>query len=269
MANGLKFSEQELAELRQVVYGGYKKEDLRPVSVHPEMRGMTPPHGGKKIDYNYYGGLRPQNRMYVRGMDPYVPAEEGSVSANFGKIAKELGIKEVSNQQHLQQMYDYVLGYTPPAAEAVQQTVAPDGTTGFDSSNTLGGLNQHDPKTGEVIPGEPPDGTAGETTGGTTGETGPSVEDLLAKQISGLTDMFTKSIQQQQTQFQQMQDAQNERMGQLMAQMQQAMVASQQRPEVAGVKMAGGSSGTPMQIARRGVTGAFNRRGMRISSLNV
>ena len=33
--------------------------------------------------------------------------------------------------------------------------------------------------------------------------------------------------------------------------------------------MAEGMSGTPMQIARRGVTGAFNRRGMRISSLNV
>lgn len=263
MANGLKFSEQELAELRQVVYGGFKKTDVRPVSVHPEMYGMKT--GGDKIDFNFYGGLRPKNRTFTRGMDPHVPAEEGSVSANFGKIAKELGIREVSNKQDLQQMYDYVLGYTPPAAEPVQETVAPDVTTGFDSSNTLG-VDNFDDTTGQVVTDG---GTTGGTAGETTGETGPSVEDLLAKQISGLTDMFTKSIQQQQTQFQQMQDAQNERMGQLMAQMQQAMVASQQRPEVAGVKMAGGSSGTPMQIARRGVTGAFNRRGMRISSLNV
>jgi len=267
MANGLKFSEQELAELRQVVHGGYKKEDVRPV--RGKGGNVTRSIGGHKIDYNYYGGLRPKNKVFTGWFDKYIPAEEGSASANFGKIAKELGIKEVSNRQHLQQMYDYVLGYTPPAAEPVQETAAPDGTTGFDSSNTLGGLNQHDPDTGQVVTNEPPDGTAGETTVGTTGETGPSVEDLLAKQIEGLTNMFTRSIEQQQAQFQQMQAAQDERMGQLMTQMQQAMVASQQRPEVAGVKMAGGSSGTPMQIARRGVTGAFNRRGMRISSLNV
>lgn len=267
MANGLKFSEQELADLRQVVYGGFKKTDLRPRSVHSEMRGMTPPHGGDKIDFNFYGGLRPKSRVFSgAAFDRFVPAEEGSVSANFGKIAKELGIKEVSTKKDLQQMYDYVLGYTPPAAAPVQETAAPDVQTGFDPGNELPGLDAHDPNTGQVITdGE----TTGETTGGTAGETGPSVEDLLAKQIEGLTNMFTRSIEQQQAQFQQMQAAQDERMGQLMTQMQQAMVASQQRPEVAGVKMAGGSSGTPMQIARRGVTGAFNRRGMRISSLNV
>ena len=67
----------------------------------------------------------------------------------------------------------------------------------------------------------------------------------------------------------QMQQAQEERMAALQQQMQQAMVAQQTRPEVAGVKMAQGSAGTPMQIARRGVTGAFGRRGMRISALNV
>ena len=49
----------------------------------------------------------------------------------------------------------------------------------------------------------------------------------------------------------------------------QAQIANQTRPEVAGVKMADSGTGTPMQIARRGVTGAFGRRGMRIQGLNV
>ncbi len=77
---------------------------------------------------------------------------------------------------------------------------------------------------------------------------GPSAEDTFASQISAMQQMFQQSMQQQ---------------------MQQAMVAQQTRPEVAGVKMAEGTGGTPMQIARRGVTGAFGRRGMRISALNV
>ena len=54
--------------------------------------------------------------------------------------------------------------------------------------------------------------------------------------------------------------------------MQQSMMQAQlaqQRPQVANVQMAESAAGTPMQIARRGVTGAFGRRGMRISSLNV
>lgn len=96
----------------------------------------------------------------------------------------------------------------------------------------------------------------------------PSAEDLFADQIKAMQDMFTQSMQTQMTQYQQMQQAQDERMAALQQQMQQAMVA-QQRPTVAGVKMAEGAGGTAMQIARRGVTGAFGRRGMRISALNV
>jgi hypothetical protein len=96
----------------------------------------------------------------------------------------------------------------------------------------------------------------------------PSAEDLFADQIKAMQDMFTQSMQTQMTQYQQMQQAQDERMAALQQQMQQAMVA-QQRPTVAGVKMAEGAGGTAMQIARRGVTGAFGRRGMRISGLNV
>lgn len=101
---------------------------------------------------------------------------------------------------------------------------------------------------------------------------GPSMEDIasqFASQIASMQQSFMQSMQQQQQMFQQMQASQSERMEALQQQMMQSQVAQQQRPEVAGVKMAEGASGTPMQIARRGVTGAFGRRGMRIASLNV
>ena len=96
----------------------------------------------------------------------------------------------------------------------------------------------------------------------------PSAEDLFANQIKTLRDMFTQTIQTQAAQYQKMQQAQEDRMAALQQQMRQSAIA-QQRPTVAGVKMAEGAGGTAMQIARRGVTGAFGRRGMRISGLNV
>ena len=267
MANGLKFSEQELADLRQVVYGGFKKTDVRPLSVHPEMRGRTT--GGDKIDFDFYGGQRPRDRIAVRGYDPLVAAEKGSASANFAKIARELGIKKVDSEKDLQQMYDYVLGYTPPPAAApVQETAAPDVQTGFDPGNVLSGLDEHDPNTGAP---RTDGGTQPGTQGPGTQE--PDIASIFADQIKVMQNMFTQSIQQQQMQFQQMQQAQNQRMEALQAQMMQSMrdqaAMQQTRPEVAGVKMAEGTGGTPMQIARRGMTGAFSRRGMRISSLNV
>ncbi len=99
--------------------------------------------------------------------------------------------------------------------------------------------------------------------------TGQQAENMFASQIASMQQMFQQSIQQQQQQYMQMQAEQNKRMTELQQQMQQAMVAQQQRPQVAGVKMASGSAGTPMQIARRGVSGAFGRRGIRISGLNI
>ena len=103
--------------------------------------------------------------------------------------------------------------------------------------------------------------------------TGPSPTDTLVskfqEQIAAMQQGFMQSMQQQQMMFQEMQASQNERMEALQQQMLQTQIAQQPRPEVAGVKMATGAAGTPMQIARRGVTGAFGRRGMRISSLNV
>ena len=101
---------------------------------------------------------------------------------------------------------------------------------------------------------------------------GPSMEDIASQFSSQIAEMqagFMQSMQQQQAMYQQMQASQSERMEALQQQMLQAQVAQQDRPQVAGVQMAEGTGGTPMQIARRGVSGAFGRRGMRISSLNV
>lgn len=97
---------------------------------------------------------------------------------------------------------------------------------------------------------------------------GPSAADVLAGQIQAMQQMFAQSMQQQQMQYQQMQAAQQQRMQELQQQMIASQMAQQQRP-VAGVRMADGMSGTPMQIARRGTSGAFGRRGMRIKGLNI
>jgi len=103
--------------------------------------------------------------------------------------------------------------------------------------------------------------------------TGPSETDLMLKSltdtIAGLKSGFTSSLEASAAQFQQMQQAQNERMAQLQNMMIQQAASQAERPTVAGVKTATGQAGTPMQIARRGVSGAFGRRGMRISGLNV
>jgi len=96
-----------------------------------------------------------------------------------------------------------------------------------------------------------------------------SAQEALAATIAQMQQGFMQSIQQQQQMFQQMQASQTERMEALQNQIMQSQIAQQTRPEVAGVKMASGQAGTPMQIAKRGVSGAFGRKGMRIQSLNV
>lgn len=268
MANGLKFSDRELAELRQVVYGGYKREPDRTIR-RRSSQTKTIPGGG--IDYNFYSGRQRKKPYQAFEYDMphfYEDAEKGSTSANFAKIAKELGIKKVDSTKDLQQVYDYVLGYTPPPAAApVQEKAEPNVQTGFDSSNELPGLVPG----GDTTPGETPPGTPPGTPPPATQQ--PNIASIFADQIKAMQGMFAQSIQQQTMQFQQMQQAQNERMEALQMQMMQSMrdqaAMREARPEVAGVKMAEGTGGTPMQIARRGVSGAFGRRGMRISSLNV
>lgn len=120
-------------------------------------------------------------------------------------------------------------------------------------------------------PGPPPGGGGG---GGTTPPpSGPSRSELMAQSlqqsIAAMQQNYMQSMQQQAQQFQQMQEAQNARMESLQNMMIQAQASQAERPTVVGVQSATGSSGTPMQIARRGVSGAFGRRGMRIKALNV
>lgn len=257
MANGLKFSDQELADLRQIVYGGYKQKARRPYSGRPGHQGRKESGG---IDYNYYQGLTPKYKVYFRGYDPMVESEKGSTSANFAKIAKELGIKNVDSKKDLQQIYDYVLGYKPAQQQQQQQASAPveEPKTGFDST--------------DVLPGQVDDTLGKDTSQADDGYQPPSAEDTFAAQIAELQKTFTESIQKQMQNFQQMQIQQSDRMAELQQQMQQSMMQvqlAQQRPQVANVQMAESAAGTPMQIARRGVTGAFSRRGMRIKGLNV
>jgi len=103
-------------------------------------------------------------------------------------------------------------------------------------------------------------------------DTGPSESDLAIQRlndtISSLTSGFQTQLKDQANQFAQIQAAQEERM----AGLQNMFIAQRQqqdRPTVAGIKTATGSAGDAMQVARRGVSGTFGRRGMRIQSLNV
>jgi len=98
-----------------------------------------------------------------------------------------------------------------------------------------------------------------------------SAADALAASIATMQAGFKDQLAQQASQFAAMQKAQEDRMIALQEQMKQsaAAAAAANRPTVAGVKTATGSAGTDMQIARRGLAGAFGRAGMRIQSLNV
>ena len=98
-----------------------------------------------------------------------------------------------------------------------------------------------------------------------------SMQDMFAAQVQQMQQAYQQSMMQQQQQFQQMQAQQEERMAALQQQMNQASAAAQlaERQQVMGVQAAQSSVGTPMQIARRGASGAFGRRGLRIKSLNV
>jgi len=120
-------------------------------------------------------------------------------------------------------------------------------------------------------PGPPSGG--GETTegGGDTGGEETETVDPLAgfkDMIGGLTNTLTTSLAEQRKMFEGFMTAQNTRMEDLQNQMIRS-ASLQNRPTTMGVKTASGSSGNAMQIARRGVSGAFGRRGLRISSLNV
>jgi len=107
-----------------------------------------------------------------------------------------------------------------------------------------------------------------------------SEADSFAEAIAAMQTGLQGLLKQQSSQFAEMQKAQEQRMMALQEQMVKAQADSDARlaqtqaamagrQTVAGVKTATGSSGTDMQIARRGVSGSFGRGGMRIKSLNV
>lgn len=101
---------------------------------------------------------------------------------------------------------------------------------------------------------------------------GPSMQDVaaqMAAQVQGMQAQFAQAMQQQAQLFQEQQQAQEQRMAELQQNMIQSQMQMRDRPTVTGVKTASGTSGDQMQIARRGVSGAFGRRGMRIKGLNV
>ena len=98
-------------------------------------------------------------------------------------------------------------------------------------------------------------------------------EDDVAKKfsdaIAGLTSGLNSQLASITSQFANYQKQSEEQMAALRQNMLESQVRSYERPEVAGVKTASGAAGDAMQIARRGVKGAFGRTGLRISSLNV
>lgn len=101
---------------------------------------------------------------------------------------------------------------------------------------------------------------------------GPTMEDIasaMAAQVEGMQAQFAQVLQEQTKLFQEQQQAQSQRMEALQQAMLQSQAQMRERPTVTGVKTASGTSGDQMQIAKRGVSGAFGRRGMRIKSLNV
>jgi len=87
---------------------------------------------------------------------------------------------------------------------------------------------------------------------------------LMEAQQNTLLDVFGADREQR--------EAERAEQDKRMTSLQNMFIAQQQqrdRPAVIGVKTATGKAGDAMQIARRGVSGTFGRRGMRISSLNV
>jgi len=138
-----------------------------------------------------------------------------------------------------------------------------------DQNNNNGGNSAPDQPTGFVPTPLPTDFVDQPVSVNPIIDEGPSAEDMFRDQIAEMEAGFAKSFQEQQAMFQQLQTEQNERMKLLQQQMKEQAMAQRERPQVAGVKTAQGSVGTALQIASRGVSGAFGRGGMRISSLNI
>ena len=192
-------------------------------------------------------------------------AEKAAKDAGFASAAAQMQNRMMRNQ-----LEEKATRLGVPLSEAYSKA-------GGDLTNTQALQSAWNQLTAPAPAAPPPAPTPAPTPTPTPTPTpepkGPSESDLAIKaltdQISSLTSGFQTSLQEQANQFTQMQAAQEERMAGLQNMMIQQQASQAERPTVAGVKTATGSAGDAMQVARRGVSGTFGRRGMRISSLNV
>jgi hypothetical protein len=188
--------------------------------------------------------------------------------------ARNAGFSSAASQQANRMMRNQLEEKAARLGVSNQQAYA---LAGGDLTNTQALQNAWNQLTGPgpaAPPPEDPEPPTVEGGGGTdTIDPGPSQSELMLKSfqdsMTAMQQGLVQSMQQNAQQFQQMQQSQNERMEALQQMMIQSQARQAERPTVAGVKTATGQSGTPMQIARRGVSGAFGRKGMRISGLNV
>jgi len=202
-------------------------------------------------------------RMPVR-KDVLSPAEKAAKDAGFSSVADQQANRMMRNQ-----LEEKATRLGVPLSQAYS-------LAGSDLTNTQALQNAWNQLTGPgpaPAPQAPPPPPQAPAQFEPPAPTGPSQSDMmlqsLQNSIASMQQGFMQSMEQNAQQFQQMQQAQNERMEALQQMMIQSQVRQAERPTVAGVKTATGQSGTPMQIARRGVSGAFGRKGMRIQALNV
>jgi len=111
----LTLSEEDLGLLRNRVYKGYK--GYSPVRQYHKGDNPGPAYTTKSgVNYGWYSTEHPGyfNLESTWGST----RKPGKESELWASIAKEIGIKSVDSENDLRQMYDYVLGYTPPAPAA-------------------------------------------------------------------------------------------------------------------------------------------------------
>ena len=190
------------------------------------------------------------------------------------KSAKDAGFASVAAQQANRMMRNQLEMKAAQLGVSNQEAYA---KAGGDLTNTQALQNAWNQLTAPAPAAPPPAPTPAPTPtpapAPTPEPTGPSESDLAIQKlndtISSLTSGFQTQLKDQSNQFAQIQAAQEERMAGLQNMMIQQAASQAERPTVTGVKTATGSAGDAMQVARRGVSGTFGRRGMRISSLNV
>ena len=195
------------------------------------------------------------------------PEEQAAKNAGFASVADQMANRMMRNQLEEKAMR---LGVSLQDAYAL---------AGGDLTNTQALQNAWNqlkaPPAPPAASPPPPAPPTAAPPAESQPDPGPSASDIaiqkLNDQIASLTTGFQSQLADQKASFENIISGQEDRMTGLtnMLIQSQAQAQQQNRPTVAGVQTATGSSGTPMQIARRGVSGTFGRRGMRIQSLNV